>query len=113
MSEQASMVAPPAAGAGADGDVAGVPAVALALAGALDAVGWLEVVVAGDAASAWVSVATGTWVGVEDAFDFVVGLHAAVDKATTTMAAAADTALTCMAAPWSTPRRRALPQPRR
>ncbi len=108
------MVAPPAAGAGADGDVAGVLAAALVLAGALDVVGWLAVDVAGDAASAWVSVATGTWVGVVDeAFDFVVGLHAAVDKATTTMAAAADTALTCMAAPWSTPRRRALPPRRR
>jgi len=95
------MVAPPAAGAGADGDAAGVLAVALALAGTLDAVCWLAVVAAGDAASAWVSVATGTWVGVEEAFDFVVGLHAAVDKATTTMAAAADAALICMAAPWS------------
>ena len=117
MSEQALMVGPPAAGAGADGgdvDAAGVLTVGLTLAGELDAVGWLAVDAAGDAASAWVSVATGTCVGaVDEAFDFVVGLHAAVDKATTTMAAAADTALTCMAAPWSTPRRRALPPRRR
>ena len=97
------MVAPPPAGPGAE-DVAGVLAAALLLADALDAVEGLAVVAAGDAASAWVSVATGTCVGVVDvAFDFVVGLHAAVDKATTTMAAAADTALTCMAAPLSIP----------
>jgi hypothetical protein len=102
MSEQTSMVAPPAAGAGADADVAGVLAAVLALADALDAVEWLAVEFAGDAASAWVSVATGTWVGVVDvAFDFVAGLHAAKDNARAAAAAAAGRARTCMAAPCS------------
>jgi len=98
------MVAPPAAGAGADGgdvEAAGVLAVALALAGTLDAVGWLEVVAAGDASSAWVSVATGTWVAVIVDFAFVAGLHAAKDNARATTATAVGTVRTCMAAPCS------------
>jgi hypothetical protein len=101
MSEQTSMVAPPAAGTGADADVAGVLAAVLALADALDAVEGLAVEFAGDASSAWVSVATGTWVGVIVAFDFVAGLHAAKDNARATTTAAVGTARTCMAAPCS------------
>jgi hypothetical protein len=114
MSEQTSMVAPPAAGAGvvAAGELAAV--LALATAGALDATGWLAADAlgdaVGDAASAWVSVAIAACVGVLDvAFDFVAGLHAADDNATTTMTAAVDSARTCMAAPCLDGRRRALP----
>ena len=101
MSEQASMVAPPAAGGGADADVAGVLAAVLALADALDAVEWLAVEFAGDASSACVSVATGACVGVDVAFDFVAGLHAANDNARATTAAAVGMARICMAAPCS------------
>jgi hypothetical protein len=117
MSEQTSMVAPPAAGA--DVVAAGELATGLALAttGALDAAGWLVTDALGDAvgvaSSAAVAVAGSTVAVVGAALDFVVGLHAAEDNATTTMAAAADSDRTCMAAPWSTLRRRALPPFRR
>jgi hypothetical protein len=115
MSEQTSTVPPPAAGAGvvAAGELAAV----LALAGALDAADWLVTDALGDAvgvaSSAAVAVAGSTVPVVGAALDFVVGLHAAEDNATTTMAAAADSDRTCMAAPWSTLRRRALPPCRR
>src|SRR5450432_360531 len=101
MREQTSMVAPPAAGAGADAAVAGVLAAVLALADALEAVEWLAVEFAGDASSACVSVATGACVGVDVAFDFVAGLHAAKHNARVTTAAAEGKTRTCMAAPCS------------
>jgi hypothetical protein len=103
MSEQTSTLPPPpAAGAG----VVGAGAVEAAeLAGALAlAVVATDGVAAefdGEASSAAVAVAGSTVVGAIAAFDFVAGLHAAQANATTVIAAAGDSARTCMAAPCS------------
>jgi hypothetical protein len=104
MSEQTSIVPPPPA-AGAGVVAAGLAVVvADATTGALAAADVLAVAVGLSVElveSVCVSVAT---VAVCDvlavvAFDFVAGLHAAEDNATTTMAAAAERDRTCMAAP--------------
>jgi len=105
------MAPPPAAGAGTV-EAAELAAV-LALAGALDSTDWLATDARGDAvgvaSSAAVAVAGSAVAGVGVVLDFVVGLHAADDNATTTMAVVADSARTCMAAPYSAARRLALP----
>ena len=100
MSPQTSTVPPPDAGVG-------VLAVVLAVgtSDALEPTDWLPAEVAGDAAAAAVAVAVAVEVcdaaAVGAAFDFVAGLHAAEDNATTTTATAADSARTCIAAPCS------------
>src|SRR5450755_4708542 len=78
MSPHTSTVPPPDAGVG------------LAVAAAVAAV-----------AAAAVAVAVCGVAAVAAAFDFVAGLHAAEDNATTTTAVATDSARTCIAAPWS------------
>jgi hypothetical protein len=111
-SEHTSTVEPPpAAGFGvAAGELELVAGLALETGGAVDAVDAVDALAAdalgddvGEAGSACVSVA-GSTVAAGDAVDFVAGLHADNDNATaptTMMAAAVDSARTCMAAPCS------------